>query len=424
MRFSVCNLGCKVNSYEAQSVSALLEKKGWQKVPFEQPADVSVIFTCAVTNTAAAKSRKMMHRVRRLNPEAVTVMVGCYTEVNDGLIEDADIIAGTAYKKMVPALIDEYMETSRKIRMTGSLDNIKYDNLTADTFDGRTRAYLKIQDGCNQFCSYCVIPYARGRERSMDFHDAVEQAKIIARSYSEIVLTGIHTGRYGRGSGYHLADLMKQILKEADGLARLRISSIEVTEVSDELISLMKEDTRVARHLHIPLQSGCNRILKKMKRPYTTEEYLSRIEEIRRELPGVSISTDLITGFPSESEEDFMETYRFLQECAFSFLHVFPYSERTGTEAASMPEVVPPAVRKERTGRCMELSRRLLDEYMNQMTGRHAVIIPEETEEGYTKGYSSEYISVLVPGTYPHGVPLEVVLKEVKDHRMYGEVAL
>ena len=203
MRFSVCNLGCKVNSYEAQGVSALLEKKGWQKVPFEQPADVSVIFTCAVTNTAAAKSRKMMHRVRRLNPEAVTVMVGCYTEVNDGLIEDADIIAGTAYKKMVPALIDEYMETGRKIRMTGSLDNIKYDNLTADTFDGRTRAYLKIQDGCNQFCSYCVIPYARGRERSMDFHDAVEQAKIIARSYSEIVLTGIHTGRYGRGSGYH-----------------------------------------------------------------------------------------------------------------------------------------------------------------------------------------------------------------------------
>ena len=422
MKFSVCNLGCKVNSYEAQSVSSLLREKGWQQVPFEEPADVSVIFTCAVTNTAAGKSRKMMHRVKRLNPDAVTVMAGCYSEVGDGMIDEAEIIAGTAYKKMIPELIEEYLKTKEKIRCTGNLEDLPFDDLKAENFGSRTRAYLKVQDGCNQFCSYCVIPFARGRERSMDFEAAVRQAVIISRHYSEIVLTGIHTGRYGRESGHTLTELMKQILLKADSLQRLRISSIEITEVTDELISLMKEDSRVARHLHIPLQSGCDRILKKMRRPYTTQEYYERIEQIRREIPDISISCDLIVGFPTESEEDFRTTYSFLQKCAFSFLHVFPYSERTGTAAAVMEGSVPPSMRKERTGICTALSAELLDAYQQKMLGKEAVMIAEGEENGYTKGYTSEYISVLVKGTFSPGESVRVVLKEIKDHRVYAEV--
>ena len=298
MRFSICNLGCKVNAYEAESVASLLEKKGWQRVPFDEEADAALIFTCAVTNTAAAKSRKMMHRIKNNWPNCITAMVGCYAQIDDGMLEEAEIIVGSSHKKSLPLYLEEYLETREKIRILDDLKETPFEFLSADGFDSRARAYLKIQDGCNQFCAYCVIPYVRGRERSMAPEAAVKEAVRISKDYKEIVLTGIHTGRYGREYNVTLAELMERILDQAEDLKRLRISSIEVTELDDHLISLMKGTDRIARHLHIPLQAGSDEILKSMGRPYTTDEYYEKIEWIREQMPGISISCDLITGFP------------------------------------------------------------------------------------------------------------------------------
>ena len=311
MKFSVCNLGCKVNTFEAESIAMQMEKRGWERTDFEGPADAVLIFTCAVTNMAAQKSRKMMHRARRLNQKAVIAMIGCYAEVDEGLIDDAEIIVGTREKKHVPDLIEKYLQDGQKIHLVGGLENIPFDDMETEQFENRTRAYLKVQDGCNQFCSYCVIPYARGRERSMAPDKVVREASLLAENYPEIVLAGIHTGRYGREYGVSLSQLMRRILQEVPALERLRISSIEMTEIDDDLIDLLQSEPRVARHLHIPLQSGCDSVLKRMKRPYDTQMYFDKISEIRAMVPDVAISCDLIVGFPGETEEEFAETFAF-----------------------------------------------------------------------------------------------------------------
>ena len=422
MRFSICNLGCKVNAYEAESVASLLEKKGWQRVPFDEEADAALIFTCAVTNTAAAKSRKMMHRIKNNWPNCITAMVGCYAQIDDGMLEEAEIIVGSSHKKSLPLYLEEYLETREKIRILDDLKETPFEFLSADGFDSRARAYLKIQDGCNQFCAYCVIPYVRGRERSMAPEAAVKEAVRITKDYKEIVLTGIHTGRYGREYNVTLAELMERILDQAEDLKRLRISSIEVTELDDHLISLMKGTDRIARHLHIPLQAGSDEILKSMGRPYTTDEYYEKIEWIREQMPGISISCDLITGFPGETDVLFEETMAFLKKCRFSFLHVFPYSPRANTRAAAMKNQIDPRIKKERTARAMALSNELADEYRKQWTGRETVVISEEIKDGYTTGYTSEYIPVLIKAELPHGEAFRVRLTEYKDRQMYGEL--
>lgn len=424
MRFSICNLGCKVNAYEAESIASLLEKKGWQRVPFEDEADAALIFTCAVTNTAAAKSRKMMHRIKKHYPQCITAMVGCYAQIDDGMLKDAEIIVGSAHKKSLPQYLEEYLRTKEKIRILDDLRDTPFELLSADGFDSRARAYLKIQDGCNQFCAYCVIPYVRGRERSMNPDTAVHEAVRISQSYREIVLTGIHTGRYGREYNVTLAELMERILAEADKLERLRISSIEVTELDEKLIRLMHGTDRIAKHLHIPLQAGSDAILKSMGRPYTTDEYYEKIEWIRRKIPDISISCDLITGFPGETDELFEETMEFIRKCRFSFLHVFPYSPRANTRAAAMNDQIEPQVKKKRTAEALALSSELADEYRKQWVGKETVIISEETENGFTGGYTSQYIPVLVRGEHPHGEALRIMMSEYRDHQMYGEIIL
>lgn len=230
--FSIINLGCKVNMYEAESISCMLEKKGWVRRAPEEKTDAALIFTCAVTNTAASKSRKMMHRVRRNNPEGICVMVGCYAQINDGMLEDAEIIVGTAHKARVPEYLEQYLQTHEKIRDIEPFEETPFENLVTDRFENRTRAYLKVQDGCNQFCAYCVIPYARGRERSMAPDAVIEEARRITQTHREIVLTGIHTGRYGKEYNVTLTRLIQRLLDEVPALERLRISSIEITEVS------------------------------------------------------------------------------------------------------------------------------------------------------------------------------------------------
>ena len=419
--FSICNLGCKVNMYEAESIACMLEKKGWQRVDFEEKCDAALIFTCAVTNTAASKSRKMMHRVKRNNPAGICVMVGCYAQLDDGMLEDAEIIVGTAHKMRVPQYLEEYLETGEKIRDIEPFEETPFEALVADRFENRTRAYLKIQDGCNQFCTYCVIPFARGRERSMAPDRVIEEARKITRTHSEIVLTGIHTGRYGKEHGVTLTQLIRRLLDEVPDLNRLRISSIEVTEVTDELIAMMKEEKRIARHLHIPLQSGCNETLKRMGRPYSTEAYYDRIKWIRQQLDDVAISCDLIVGFAGETEEEFANTLAFCEKCEFAFMHVFPFSVRNGTKAEKMKNQVPPQVKKERARIAGALSMKCRDVYGISRLGTQAEVILEQKEGEYYSGYTSDYIPVLVRSEKQQGDMITVTLSEYKEHQMYAK---
>ena len=338
------------------------------------------------------------------------------------MLEDAEIIAGTRYKKNVPLYIDAYMQNHEKIRVRGELEHIPFDNMEAEQFENRTRAYLKVQDGCNQFCSYCIIPYARGRERSMEPDLVIAEAKRLAANYPEIVLAGIHTGRYGREYGVTLAQLMKRILEEVPALQRLRISSIEMTEIDDEMIELIKHEPRIARHLHIPLQSGCDSVLRRMNRPYTTDQYYDKITMIRHEIEDIAISCDLITGFPMESEEEFQQTCDFLNKCGFSFLHVFPYSVRKGTPAATMQGQIDPRIKKERTKICMDISKQLEEAYMQSYLNKETEVIFETEEDGYVKGHSSQYFPVYAKDVPLHRGVERVKLVKFEDGKLFGEL--
>jgi threonylcarbamoyladenosine tRNA methylthiotransferase MtaB len=422
MKFTVCNLGCKVNAYEAESISEALIQKGWERCDQEEESDAVLIFTCAVTNTAAAKSRKQLHKAMRSNPHAVTVVAGCYAQLNDGLLKDANIIVGSSHKKEIPAYIEMYLQDHQKICMLDDLSSMTFEQLPVNHFENHSRGVLKIQDGCNQFCSYCVIPYVRGRERSLSPEEVIASTRKIAQVHTEIVLTGIHTGRYGREYHMTLAQLIEKILQEVPELKRLRISSIEMTELSDEFISLMKREPRIARHLHIPLQSGCDEILKKMNRPYDTAAYYAKIEQIRKEMPEIAISCDVIVGFPGESDAMFEQTYAFLKKCRFSFLHVFPYSLREGTKAAQMPCQIDPQVKKQRVERCTALSQQLSDAYQKGKVGTMAEMITEMPIDGNTPGHTSDYIPVkILHANYQRGTFLKVLLKEYDNHQMIGE---
>lgn len=394
------NLGCKVNSFETESIASVMEKQGYTRVDFKEPSDVCIIFTCAVTNTAAQKSRQMIHRARRNNPNAIVVVAGCYVQVEAKALVDADILVGSSHKTLIPQYIQDFSKNHKRIEDIEEVRSAKFEPMRTDIFENHTRAYLKIQDGCNQFCSYCIIPYARGQERSMDPNLVIEEAKRIVKKHKEIVLTGIHTGRYGREYQVSLAQLIKRLIAEVDGLERLRISSIEITEIDDELIELFVQEPKIAKHFHIPLQSGCNTTLRQMNRPYTTEQFYERLQYIRQKLPDISISTDLIVGFPNESEEDFNQTYNFLKQCAFSFLHVFPYSSREGTKAASMPCQIPNDVKKQRASLCIALSEELYNAYKDQWIGREVDVLIEKATDTYGQGHASEYFEVKIPGQF------------------------
>lgn len=419
MNFNVINLGCKVNAYEAESTARSLEQHGYRRVD-NDGADITIIYTCAVTNMAAQKSRKMIHRAKRNNPESTIVVAGCYSQIDPDALKEADILIGTKHKSMLLDYLLEYEKNHERIVDIEKVDVLPFENMFVDQFDNQTRAYLKIQDGCNQFCTYCVIPFARGRERSMAVNDVLESVKMLQEKHSEIVLSGIHTGRYGRDIGMTLSSLLDELLAISPEDFRFRISSIEMTEIDDHLIELMKKDHRIARHFHIPLQSGCDTVLKRMNRPYTTKEFLERIEYIRKEIPGISISTDLIVGFPGETDEEFKKTCDFLKECQFSFLHIFPYSLRSGTKAASMENQIDPKIKKNRAAICAEINEELYDKYKESYLDKEVTVLFEKNEDGYTFGHSSEYLPVLVKGEYPRSTFVKVKISELKNHQLYG----
>ena len=396
-------LGCKVNTYESNAMLKIFNEAGYQEVDFKEIADVYVINTCTVTNTGDSKSRQMIRKAIRKNPQATVCVVGCYSQIAPEEIEQIEgvgVVLGTQHRKDIVKYVDEYLKTGKPVIKVDNVMNLKkFEDLNIDRFKN-TRAFLKIQDGCNNFCTYCIIPYARGRVRSRDKDSVLNQAKtLVANGYVEIVLTGIHTAGYGEDlDNYSFYDLLVDLVK-IDGLKRLRISSIETSQISDEIINLIGSNDIIVDNLHIPLQSGCDATLKRMNRKYTTSQYLEKINKIRNYLPNIAFTTDVIVGFPGESDEEFEETYNFIKEVNYSELHVFPYSPRRNTPAAKMKDQVDDKIKHERVNRLLELSKELNRDFALKQIGKTLKVLFEKRDGDYLVGHASDYLKVRVKTT-------------------------
>jgi len=403
-------LGCKVNHYETEAIWQLFKQQGYERVEYENMSDVYVINTCTVTNTGDKKSRQVIRRAVRKNPDAVICVTGCYAQTSPAeimAIPGVDIVVGTQDRVKMLEYIAQYKEERQPINAVGNImKNRVYEEMDVPAFTDRTRASLKIQEGCNNFCTFCIIPWARGLMRSRDPQDVIKQAQqLVDAGYKEIVLTGIHTGGYGSDmKDYNLANLLRDLEAEVKGLKRLRISSIEASQITDEVIEVLDKSKIVVNHLHIPIQSGSDTVLKRMRRKYTMEFFAERITKLKEALPGLAITSDVIVGFPGETEEEFMETYNFIKDHKFSELHVFPYSKRTGTPAARMDNQIDEEVKNERVHRLISLSDQLAKEYASNYEGEVVEVIPEEVykEDGNGKlfvGYTDNYLKVVFPAT-------------------------
>ncbi|WLD92132.1 tRNA (N(6)-L-threonylcarbamoyladenosine(37)-C(2))-methylthiotransferase MtaB [Alkalihalobacillus sp. AL-G] len=403
-------LGCKVNHYETEAIWQLFQSEGYDRTNFEKRADVYVINTCTVTNTGDKKSRQVIRRAIRKNPDAVICVTGCYAQTSPAeimAIPGVDVVVGTQDRVKMLKYIEQYKQERQPINGVGNIMKARvYEELDVPAFTDRTRASLKIQEGCNNFCTFCIIPWARGLLRSRKPEHVIEQAQqLVDAGYQEIVLTGIHTAGYGEDmKDYNFAQLLSDLDEKVKGLKRLRISSIEASQVTDDVIDVLKRSDKVVRHLHIPLQSGSNSVLKRMRRKYSMEMFADRINRLKEALPGLAITSDVIVGFPGETEEEFMETYNFIKEHQFSELHVFPFSKRTGTPAAKMEDQVPEDIKNERVHRLIELSNQLAKEYATKFEGEVLEIIPEELdkeahESGMYIGYTDNYLKVRIPAT-------------------------
>ena len=393
-------LGCKVNTYESNAMLKIFYEANYQEVDFKEVADVYVINTCTVTNTGDSKSRQMIRKAIRKNPQATVCVVGCYSQIAPEEIEQIEgvgVVLGTQYRKDIVKYVDEYLKTGKVIVKVDNVMNLKkFEDLNIDRFKN-TRAFLKIQDGCNNFCTYCIIPYARGRVRSRDKDSVLNQARrLVDNGYVEIVLTGIHTAGYGEDlENYSFYDLLVDLVK-IEGLKRLRISSIETSQISDEIIDLIGSNEIIVDHLHVPLQSGCDATLKRMNRKYTTDQYLEKINKIRSYLPNIAFTTDVIVGFPGESDEEFEQTYNFIKKVNYSELHVFPYSPRKNTPAAKMKDQVKDQIKHERTNRLLDLSKELNQNFALKQVGKSLKVLFEKRDGDYLIGHASDYLKVKV----------------------------
>ena len=393
-------LGCKVNQYESEAMEKLFLAAGYELADNVSKADVVVVNTCAVTALSTQKSRQMIRRFIRLNPDALTVVIGCYAQNSPEEISKigVDVIIGTSERTKIVELVETALVNREKILRVTDVENISEFEELPHT-PQRTRAFLKIEDGCNNFCSYCIIPYVRGRVRSRSLESIrAECEELAAAGYREIVLTGIHIGAYGCDfkNKITLVDAIKTVLDAANPF-RLRLGSIESTEMTDALIDLMKTDSRICNHVHLPLQSGCDEILKAMHRPYTTKNFAALTERLVKEIPDISIGTDLIAGFPGESDKNFDETLDFIKSQPFSKIHVFPFSSREGTVAASMPNHVDAQIKKLRATRALEISALKEKIFAENLIGRTFEIIAETEENGFIDGLTKNYVRVYVP---------------------------
>lgn len=402
MKVAIYTLGCKVNLYESEVIMNSFKKSGYEIVDFEDNADIVIINTCTVTNTSDKKSRNIIRQAVKKHENAVIVVMGCYSQVRSADIKEidgVDIIIGNTKKSKVVSLVEEYLKNKKSITEIDDIMHTDFEPMELDTFETRTRAFVKIQDGCNNFCSYCIIPYSRGNIRSKEKDDVVSEIKCLVKNgYKEVVLTGIHTGHYGKDKyDYDFSDLLSELCK-IDNLKRIRISSIEITELDSKFIDVLKNNKVIVNHMHIPLQSGCDKTLKEMNRKYDTKYYLDKINLIRSIRPNISITTDLIVGFPNETEEDFNNTLSFLRKVKFSKIHVFPYSRRKGTKADLMDNQIDEQTKHKRVKEVLKLSEELEIEYMNKFINTDVLVLIEKFENGIISGHTENYIPVKVNG--------------------------
>ena len=417
----VLSLGCKVNTYESEFVINELKKAGYEIKKFEDICDVYIINTCTVTNNSDSKSRKMIRQAIRRNPDACVVAMGCFIQANPDIsIDGLDIILGNKDKSKIVSLLSEYFNNKSELRLqyTGRLR--EFEDMYINNFPGRTRAFVKIQDGCDNFCTFCIIPFVRGKCRSKDESKVIEEVTdLVNNGYKEIVLTGIHTGSYGIDLETDFADLLEKLVK-IDGLERLRISSIETTELNDKVLNILRNSKVLVDHLHIPIQAGSNEILKAMNRKYDLDYFFDKINEIRGIRPDIAISTDVIVGFPGETEELFQTTIDTCNKIGFSKLHVFPYSERKGTAASRMSNKVDEHEKKERSRRLIEVSKELEIDYMKRFIGKNVEVLIEEYKDGYSYGHTGNYLYVKIKGELSHNQMINVDIKDIEYPYVIG----
>ena len=399
------NLGCKVNAYETEAMQEMLEQAGYEIVPFKEGADVYVINTCTVTNIADRKSRQMLHRARKLNPEAVVVAAGCYVQTQGEREIDPciDIVIGNNHKKDLVRILREYEENREKDRAgeIGDINRTKeYESLHLTRTGEHTRAYIKVQDGCNQFCTYCIIPYARGRVRSREMQDVEQEVRTLAgNGYQEVVLTGIHLSSYGIDfdGQRHLIELIRAV-HEIEGIRRIRLGSLEPGIVTEEFAEALASMPKICPHFHLSLQSGCDAVLKRMNRKYTSGEYYEKCRILRKYFDAPALTTDVIVGFPGETEAEFQESYDFVDKVDFYETHIFKYSKREGTKAASMPDQVDEQIKAQRSARLIELGEKKRKAYEKKFIGRTVEVLVEEDAviggKNVQTGHTKEYIKI------------------------------
>lgn len=427
MKAAFYNLGCKVNQYETEAISKLFESRGYEIVDEINCADVVVINTCAVTSLSSQKSRQIIRRSIRANPNAIMCVMGCYAQNSPqeiSQIDGVDVLIGTSERMKIVELVEQILKNrDEKIFRVGNVDKISAFEELPHT-PQRTRAFLKIEDGCNNFCAYCIIPYLRGRVRSRSLENIrAECLQLAAAGYREIVLTGIHIGAYGQDfkEKITLVDAIKTILNAANPY-RLRLGSIESAEMSDELIDLIKSDERICNHVHLPLQSGSDEILKLMRRPYTTKNFAALTEKLLREIPNISIGTDLIVGFPNETDKNFDETLNFIKSQPFSKIHVFPFSAREGTLAATMQNQIPAQVKKFRASQALEISAAKEKIFAENLIGKTVEIIAETETENLIDGLTKNYVRVYLPADekIKSGDVVKVKIEKIFRNGVFG----
>lgn len=428
-RIAFTTLGCKVNLYDSEAMAELFAEKGYEIVDFDEVADVYVINTCTVTNFGDKKSRQMIRRARRQNVNSIIVATGCYAQVAPEAVADIEginIVIGTKDRAKVVEIVESYKAEEGVLNAVSDIkDEKEFERLKVSNLKDRTRAYIKIQEGCNRYCTYCIIPYARGPVRSRKPEDVIDEVKILAQNgYKEVVLAGIHVASYGLDLGdITLADIIERV-HEVDGIERIRFSSMEPKAVDDEFVARMAKLPKVCEHYHLSLQSGSDETLKRMNRRYTSKEYAAACERLRKAFPDVAITTDIIVGFPTETDKNFEESYNFAEEVRLSKIHVFPYSPKTGTPAAKIRPQIAPDIKNERSHKMLELSERLNREFMSGYIGKSVEVLFERLEGEFYEGHTRNYIKVLCKSD--RDLTNELVMVKLNDiageETMYGEL--
>lgn len=423
------NLGCKVNAYETEAMQEMLEKEGYEIVPFKEGADIYIINTCTVTNIADRKSRQMLHRARKMNPNAIVVAAGCYVQAQENehheLDSCIDIVIGNNKKQDLIQILDEYESKCKTEEVIDINHTNEYENLNLSRTGEHTRAYIKVQDGCNQFCSYCIIPFARGRVRSRSLEDVVQEVTTLSgNGYKEVVLTGIHLSSYGIDFEAQEAgkktDLLTLILAvhEIPGIERIRLGSLEPRIITEEFAKTIAGLPKMCPHFHLSLQSGCDATLKRMNRRYTTDEYFEKCELLRKYFDHPALTTDVIVGFPGETEEEFEESKAFVDKVNFYETHIFKYSKREGTRAAVMENQVPEQIKAERSAQLIELGAKKQEAYEKEMVGKNVEILVEEPAQINGKevqvGHTKEYIKVALESD--ENLQNQIVKVRIDDH--------